>query len=160
MGQNNDQAGAYALGGVQEKVTKLILDGVHEEIASDITKFTNRLAEWNFSGAKPPKISFEKLEEKDIIALLNAIKPYVDNATVDVNASWFADIMSKVIKQMTGLEVDPDEIIADFGSTLGGDISPIPGDENSPLNSNLTGLINPTPTTKEQNQEIVSELTQ
>ncbi len=106
-----DTSGSYAQSESQIDVTKMLLDGVHEEIAGRIQHFTDRLCEWNYSQAQAPKVSFEKFEEKDIVKLLDALQPYARDMLIDLEADWFGEVLSMVIKEHTGLEVDKDSIL-------------------------------------------------
>lgn len=142
MGQI-DTSGSYAQSESQLSVTRMLLDGIHEEMAGAIQKTTDRLCKWNYTAVQPPKISFEKFEDKDILRLLEALKPYADSALLELNTGWFGEIMSMAIKELSGLEVDKNKVMATFDDELTGetgDITPIPGSENSPLNNSLSGL--------------------
>ena len=105
MGQM-DASGSYAQSESQVSVTRMLLDGVHEEIAAAIQKKIDEICGWNFLGAKAPKISFEKFEDKDILALLNALKPYVDSAVIDPDSAWFQDIIKVAVKELSGIELE------------------------------------------------------
>lgn len=107
FGQNNDQSGSLSQSKTHLDVTRLLLDGVHEEIAAAIQVVTDQLSEWNFGGAKSPKISFERFEEKDILALLGALQPYVANLTINPDMDkWFDDLISEAVREYSGVEIE------------------------------------------------------
>lgn len=108
MGQSGDTSGSYAQSQTQADVMRMILDGVHEEIAAAIQKTTDQLSTWNFRGAKNPKIFFDKFEDKDIIALIKALQPLVADMTIkpDEGDEWFMDVVAMAVKKYTGIEIE------------------------------------------------------
>ena len=58
----------------------------------------------------PPIISYEKFEDKDILALLTALQPYVADMSLDADTKWFSQVISSAIKEYSGIDVDPDSI--------------------------------------------------
>jgi hypothetical protein len=109
MGQMND-SGSLAQSQTQIEVTRMLLDGVHEEIAGAIQKKTDELTGWNFNNADPPTIGFEKFEDKDILALLSTLQPYVADMSLDADTHWFSELISLAAKEYAGLDIDPDSI--------------------------------------------------
>ena len=137
MGQG-DTSGAYSQSQTQVEVMRMLLDGVHEEIAGAMQKVLDQLTDWNFSQASKPKISFEKFEDKDVIALLAALEPYLKDMIIEKGA-WLNEIMSTAIKEYANIDVDLDEeSTEDAGEYY--NPSTIPGDENAPLNN--TQIVN------------------
>ena len=109
MGQMND-SGSLAQSKTQVEITRMLLDGVHEENASAISLKTDQISNWNFANADPPLISYEKFEDKDILALLTALQPYVADMSLDADTTWFSELISSAIKEYSGIDVDPDSI--------------------------------------------------
>lgn len=104
---DNQQTGSYAQSQTQMQLTCSIFNGLHEDIAIVIQKELNKIVEWNFGKqAKAPRFSFEDFVEKDIIALLNALKPYIDNMTIDQEAPWLKEVISIAVQQISGVKVD------------------------------------------------------
>ncbi len=141
MGQM-DASGSYAQSESQLSVTRMLLDGVHEEIAGAIQKKLDEFNKWNFAGAKCPNISFEKFEDKDIIGLLNALKPYVDAMAIEPKDDWFQELLGVAVKEMAGVDMpDKDEVDIDEGPQDPESLKPIPGDETSPLQQHLEEMV-------------------
>lgn len=130
-----DTSGSYAQSQTQIDVTKMLLDGVHEELAAAIQKITDQLVSWNMSQAKAPKISFEKFEDKDIISLLNALKPYFDSFVLDPKATWFSEVIAVAVKELSGVDVDPSNLIENMDEGEYQNPESIPGDEDAPLSN-------------------------
>lgn len=130
-----DTSGSYAQSQTQIDVTKMLLDGVHEEVAAAIQKITDQLTNWNFSQAKAPRVFFEKFEDKDILGLLNALKPYFDSMILDPNAKWLSEVIATAVKEMTGVEVDKDSLVENMDEDEYLNPESIPGDEDAPLSN-------------------------
>jgi hypothetical protein len=131
--------GAYAQSQTQFDVTKLVLDGINKDISTSIQEKTDNLVKLNYSVAKPPKISFTPFEDKDIVRLLEMLKPYVDNLTVDADAEWFKELISQAVEELSGVKVDKAKITREF--TPSGSMEQIPGSETSPLEEELKALL-------------------
>ena len=91
---------------------------------------------------RPPIIEFEPFEDKDITRLLEILKPYVDNMTIDPEVEWFRELIAQVVEELSGVKVDKENIISneEGGSQSGLDLNPLPGAENSPLAEELNNL--------------------
>jgi hypothetical protein len=137
MGQD-DASGAYSQSQTQVEVMRMLLDGVHEEIAGAMQKVLDQLTDWNFSQASKPKISFEKFEDKDVIALLAALQPYFKDMIIE-KGKWLDEIIATAIKEYANIDVDLDEDSTEEGGEYYNPES-IPGDENAPLNN--TQIVN------------------
>ncbi len=99
MGQM-DASGSYAQSESQLSVTRMLLDGVHEEIAAAKQKKFDEINRWNFASAKCPNISFEKFEDKDIKGLLVALEPYFKDMLIDAKPEWLDEIIAMAVKEM------------------------------------------------------------
>ncbi|WP_225369222.1 phage portal protein family protein [Methanobrevibacter arboriphilus] len=108
LGQTS--TGSYAQSQTQLTVTKLILDGIHEEVGIEFQGLFDKLIGFNFENANSPKCVFEKFEDKDLTALLEAIKPFSDDGTLDLNTQWFKEIIASTIKELSGITVDKNNI--------------------------------------------------
>lgn len=144
MGQL-DASGSYAQSDSQLSVTRMLLDGVHEEIAGAMQKKFDEFNNWNFSGAKCPNISFEKFEDKDILGLLNALQPYFKDMIIAENQEWLNKIIEMAVKEATGIDVElnPDTSTTDEGINLDGSVDPLPGSNTSPLKDTLNSMLPP-----------------
>ena len=136
MGQMND-SGSLSQSQTQIEITRMLLDGVHEEIAGGIQNKTDEIAGWNFATADPPKVSFEKFEDKDILALMAALNPYIQSMVLDSDSDWFSQIVSMAVKEYSGIDVDPDSItesstpeVVHVGETATVAPAPVSGVEN------------------------------
>ena len=142
MGQG-DASGSFAQSQTQVEVMRMLLDGVHEEIAGAIQKKADQLCDWNFRGASKPKIGFEKFEDKDIIGLMNALEPYFKDMIVD-KGEWFNDVITEAVKEYANIDIDMNKASEPADTTLPqDDIQSIPGDENAPLNDILKSTLPP-----------------
>jgi len=140
LGQSNDASGSLAQSQTQFDVSKLLLDGAHEEMAEPLQQHCAALVDMNFINVKAPKISFTKFEDKDLIGLLNALKPYTDNLAIDPAAPWFKELVAQVVKDLSGVEVDKEHITgyeADDGDTA---METVEGDEDSNLAATLASM--------------------
>lgn len=144
MGQL-DASGSYAQSDSQLSVTRMLLDGVHEEIAGAMQKKFDEFNKWNFSGAKCPNINFEKFEDKDIIGLLNALQPYFKDMIIEEHQEWLNKIIEMAVKEATGIDIElnPDTSTVDNGTNPDGSVDPLPGTETSPLKDTLTNTLPP-----------------
>jgi hypothetical protein len=133
-------SGSYAQSQTQFDVTKMLLDGVHEEIAEPLEKHFARLVNMNYSAAQPPKIGFEKFENKDIISLLNALKPYTDNMTIDADSAWFRELVAAAVKELSGVIVDKENISGYNMEENPENPGSIAGDEDTQLEAQLNAL--------------------
>ena len=138
LGQTS--TGSYAQSQTQLTVTKLILDGIHEEVAIEFQKEFDKLIGFNFENANSPKCIFEKFEDKDLIALLEAIKPYADEDILDLNSQWFKEIISSAIKELSGITVDKDKITQSELDDGQKNLNDIPGKKDEPLKTGLAKL--------------------
>ncbi len=139
LGQTS--TGSYAQSQTQLTVTKMILDGVHEEVAIEFQKLFDKLIGYNFKeGVKPPKINFEKFEEKDIISLLSALKPFFDDGSLKSDSQWFKEIIANAIKELSGVRVDKENINNEELDEGQNNLDDLPGKNDEPLNKSLGSL--------------------
>lgn len=138
LGQTS--TGSYAQSQTQLTVTKLILDGIHEEVAIEFQKEFDKLIGFNFENTNSPKCVFEKFEDKDLIALLEAIKPYADEEILDLNSQWFKEIIASAIKELSGITVDKNKITQSDLDDGQNNLNNIPGKKDEPLKVGLGSL--------------------
>lgn len=135
--------GAYAQSQTQFDVAKILMDGIHLDMAQPLQVKSDYLCRLNFPpDVRPPIIEFEPFEDKDITRLLEILKPYVDNMTIDPEVEWFRELIAQVVEELSGVKVDKENIISneEGGSQSGLDLNPLPGAENSPLVEELNNL--------------------
>lgn len=138
LGQTS--TGSYAQSQTQLTVTKLILDGIHEEVGIEFQGLFDKLIGFNFENANSPKCVFEKFEDKDLTALLEAIKPFSDDGTLDLNTQWFKEIIASTIKELSGITVDKNNITQSDMDDGQNNLDDIPGKKDEPLKNSLGSL--------------------
>ncbi|OQD58713.1 phage Mu protein Gp29-like protein [Methanobrevibacter arboriphilus JCM 13429 = DSM 1125] len=138
LGQTS--TGSYAQSQTQLTVTKLILDGIHEEVGIEFQGLFDKLIGFNFENANSPKCVFEKFEDKDLTALLEAIKPFSDDGTLDLNTQWFKEIIASTIKELSGITVDKNNITQSDMDDGQNNLDDIPGKKDEPLKDGLGSL--------------------
>ena len=124
--------GAYAQSQTQFEVTKLLLDGIHRDLAGSIQKTVDFIVKANFSNTSSPTVEFEKFEDKDIIKLLEILKPYVDNFTINTTDAWFKELIGVIVEELSGVIVDKgsnDEEVVLEESEDGVDETPVDTDD-------------------------------
>lgn len=141
LGQTS--TGSYSQAQTQLTVTKMILDGVHEEVAIVFQELFDKLIMYNFEETvNPPKVVFEKFEEKDIKALLESLKPYFDNGNLDGDSQWFREVIASAIKDLSGIRVDKENISQDSSVDDGqNNTDDLPGKEDEPLKAGLAKIV-------------------
>lgn len=140
LGQNS-KAGSYSQAETQLDVTKMILDGVHEEVAIEFQDLNDKLIGYNFTDANSPKIVFEKFEDKDILALLEALKPYFEDDSLDSNSQWFKEIVASGIKEKSGITVEKENISPKDYDEGQNNLDDLPGKKDEPLKAGLAELV-------------------
>jgi len=126
--------GAYSQSQTHIEVTKMIFEGLHIEMAAKIQKTINKFVGWNFVDANSPNFTFQSFEDKDIVALLQALQPYVANMTIDADADWFNELIANIVEKLSDVKVDINNIRPDDDPEELEDVSkyhdPIPGSED------------------------------
>lgn len=142
LGQTS--TGSYSQAKTQLEVTKMILDGIHEEISIDFQELFDKLISFNFTNTNSPKVIFEKFEDKDIIKLLEALRPYFDDESLDSTSQWFKELVASAIKELSGINVDKDNISQNNNNSIDegqNNLNDLPGKENEPLKAGLASLV-------------------
>ena len=139
LGQTS--TGSYSQAQTQLTVTKMILDGIHEEIAIVLQELFDKLIGFNFENTNSPKVLFEKFEDKDIIKLLESFKPYFDDGSLDSDTQWFKEIIASAIKELSGINVDKESISQSEQDEGQKNLNSLPGKEDEPLKVGLAKLI-------------------
>lgn len=142
LGQTS--TGSYAQSQTQLTVTKMILDGIHEEVAIPWQELFDKITGFNFEGSLPPKVLFEKFEDKDILALLEALKPYFEDESLDNTSQWFKEMVASAIKELSGITVDKDTISPNSNNVLDdgqNNLDDLPGKDDEPLKASLASLV-------------------
>lgn len=132
--------GAYAQSQTQFDITKIIMDGIHNDIAIPFQSQADYLTKLNFTGAQAPIVGFQPFEEKDILKLMEILKPYIDNLTIDPEAEWFRELIAEVVDRLSGVKVDLETINPPGDDGLE-NASTMPGAEDSPLKTELENLL-------------------
>lgn len=103
---DNSQTGTYAQSKTQFDFTKLVYDGVLEEIANVIQEqIIDPIVEFNFGAtAKSPRISFDKFTSGDLEKLFNIINPLMANGTLDSENSAVHEALALLFKTEAGVE--------------------------------------------------------
>ena len=108
LGQQ-DGAGAYAQSQTQADTLNVFLDGIHEDIAAELQSKVIELIDMNWNVEDYPTIGFETFEEKDLLGLLNALKPLIDVMAIDPNDAWFKHLLADVVSRYS--DVDTSELL-------------------------------------------------
>ena len=108
LGQQ-DGAGAYAQSQTQFDTLNIFLDGIHEDIAAELQSKIVELVDMNWTVDDYPVISFETFEEKDLLGLLNALKPLIDAMAIDPDDTWFKHLIADVVSRYS--DVDTSELL-------------------------------------------------
>jgi hypothetical protein len=113
LGQQ-DGAGAYAQSQTQFDTLSIFLDGIHDDIATELQMKINELVDMNWNVEDYPTIGFETFEEKDLLGLLKAIEPLIRDMAVDPNDAWFRHLLADIVSRYSDIDVselleDPDE---------------------------------------------------
>lgn len=109
MGQADNSGGAYAQSNTQMDSLNIFLDGIHEDIAAELQAKVDELCKMNWDGVDSPKVAFETFEEKDLLGLLNALKPMIDAGAIDPQDQWFRQVLADVVNRYT--DVDTSELL-------------------------------------------------
>jgi hypothetical protein len=115
MGQQEGK-GAYSQSQTQEKVMSIRFDGIHEDIAAELQVKVNDWCNLNWDLTEYPTVGFETFEEKNLIELINALKPLLDTAAVDPMDHWFRSLIRDVVGRYS--DVDTNELLEDNSDVL------------------------------------------
>lgn len=138
IGQDQD-TGSYGQSKSQENITFIYLDGVHEDIAAEFEKLSKELCGINFANPLPPMISFEPFEDKDLLGLLNTLKPFFDSFAINPSEPWVKELIGKAVEKYSDVTVPIDnEMITE---NVPVDITPTPEEINQPLEVEQTQLV-------------------
>jgi hypothetical protein len=108
LGQENG-AGAYAQSQTQFDTLSIFLDGIHEDIAAELQAKIVELVDMNWNVDDYPVISFETFEEKDLLGLINALKPLIDAGAIDPQDTWFRHLIADIVSRYS--DVDLSELL-------------------------------------------------
>lgn len=104
LGQE-DGAGAYAQSQTQFDTLSIFLDGIHEDIAAELQSKLVELVDMNWNVDDYPVISFETFEEKDLLGLINALKPLIDSFAIDPQERWFKHLIADIVSRYSDVDV-------------------------------------------------------
>lgn len=154
IGQDQS-TGSYSQSKTQENITFIYLDGLHEDIASEFEKLFKQLCKINFGEPLPPHVSFEPFEEKDLIGLLNALKPLIDNFTINPSENWVKELIGKTVEKYSDVTVPLDE----FRELMPNNdmVTPTPEEINEPLPEEQTALVEQVAEILPGTEEVVEE---
>jgi hypothetical protein len=108
LGQQ-EASGSYAQSQTHDSTFKLFMDGIHEDLASVFQQKIQELVSYNYNTDVFPDFSFEPLTEKDIIGLLNALKPYVDSYAISPQDAKLQELIDIAVEQYGGVKIQADE---------------------------------------------------
>lgn len=143
LGQQ-DGAGAYAQSQTQFDTLSIFLDGIHDDIAAELQSKIVELVDMNWNVDDYPVISFETFEEKDLLGLLNALKPLIDSFAIDPQDGWFRHLIADVISRYSDIdtgelleEEEPQEIPGQTQQQ----VFPTPQEQEEPTTEEQSDLI-------------------
>jgi len=151
LGQENG-SGAYAQSQTQFDTLSIFLDGIHEDIAAELQAKIDELVDMNWNVDDYPIISFETFEEKDLIGLVNALKPLIDAGAIDPQDMWFRHLIADVVSRYSDVDVsellDEDENIQESMDEQmvqqpegTGNVRPTPEEQEEPTDAEQADLI-------------------
>jgi hypothetical protein len=108
LGQQ-DGAGAYAQSQTQADTLNVFLDGIHADIAAELQAKIIELVDMNWNVDDYPTIGFETFEDKDLLGLINALKPLIDAMAIDPNDGWFRHLIADVVSKYS--DIDTSELL-------------------------------------------------
>lgn len=145
LGQENG-AGAYAQSQTQFDTLSIFLDGIHEDIAAELQSKVKELVDMNWTVDDYPVISFETFEEKDLLGLINAIKPLIDAGAIDPQESWFRHLLADIVGRYS--DVDLSDLLDDERPMMqqeemipGAQVQPTPEEQNGQPSAEQTNLV-------------------
>lgn len=104
LGQE-DGSGAYAQSKTQFDTLNIFLDGIHEDIAAELQEKVHELVHMNWNVHNVPQISFETFEDKDLLGLLNGLKPLIDVMAIDPQEQWFRQLIADVVSRYSDVDM-------------------------------------------------------
>jgi hypothetical protein len=108
---DTSQTGSYAQIAGQQDFMLYIMNGILTDVAQEIQKEINILVKWNFGvNAKAPNFAFESFIDKDLLALLNAVQPYIANGSLDSDNRGFKELLSKAFMKEADIKLDVENI--------------------------------------------------
>ena len=143
---DNSQTGSYAQINGQQDFMLYIMNGILADVAIIFQKLINNLVSINFGlSAKAPSFSFESFIEKDILALLNALQPYVGNGSLDSDNTAFKELLAKVFQAHANIKMDleAETTTDEDADTDYGYQPPLPGESEATdlIDQQLEGII-------------------
>lgn len=166
LGQE-DGAGAYAQSQTQFDTLSIFLDGIHEDIAAELQAKIVELVDMNWNVDDYPVISFETFEEKDLLGLINALKPLIDAGAIDAQDMWFKHLLADIVSRYSDvdtselLDEDPEEQMDEQmvqEQIPGAEVQPTLEEQQTPPSQEQADLIQQVADTiqpKEQKENIV-----
>lgn len=144
LGQESG-AGAYAQSQTQFDTLSIFLDGIHEDIAAELQAKIVELVDMNWNVDDYPVISFETFEEKDLLGLINALKPLIDAGAIDPQDSWFRHLIADIVSRYSDVDVselldEQEEQPQEIGQNAQ-QVVPTPQEQVEPTSTEQTDLI-------------------
>lgn len=150
LGQE-DGKGAYAQSQTQFDTLSIFLDGIHEDIAAELQVKLNELVDMNWTVEDYPVISFETFEEKDLLGLVNALKPLIDAGAIDPQDSWFRHLVADIVGRYSDVDVSElldednqeqmDEQMVPEQQIPGAQVQPTEAEQEAPTSQEQSDLI-------------------
>ena len=130
LGQESGK-GAYAQSQTQNDVLNIFLDGIHEDIATELQAKIKELIDMNYQVDNYPTVSFETFEDKDLVGLINAIEPLIKDMAIDPNDTWFKQLLADIIGQYSDVDMS-DYVSKDDEEQDQQKVTPTPEEQNGP----------------------------
>lgn len=146
---DTSQTGSYAQIYGQQDFMLYIMDGILTDVAQCIHRgLINELVSMNFgTSANPPGFSFEKFSKKDVIRLLEIVKGFIDNGSLDSDNQGFKELLATAFMTEADIKLDL-ETIEDNTQTIEDETNygyqpPLPGQTEAEtiIQQNLKGII-------------------
>jgi hypothetical protein len=104
LGQENG-SGAYAQSKTQYDTLAVFLDGIHDDIATELQIKTNEWVDMHYNVEDYPKITFETFEDVDPLELLKGLEPLVKDMAINPNDNWFKQIIAAAVNKYTDVDM-------------------------------------------------------
>lgn len=99
-------SGAYAQSKTQYDTLAVFLDGIHEDIAIELQSKLNEWVDMHYNVEEYPRLRFESFEEKDIMELINGLKPLIDAMAIDPTDQWFKQVIADAVQKYTDVDMN------------------------------------------------------
>jgi hypothetical protein len=159
LGQE-DGKGAFAQSKTQNDMLNIFLDGIHNDIASELEILVKQIVDMNWTVEKYPHVEFESFEDTDLLELLGSLKPLIDAMAINPEEQWFKQLIARVMDEYADIHVEIEEQqIPEIGTNQIGQPQIIPNPEDlTPPEETTTTDTSQTPAELNQMKQAISNI--